>query len=53
MSSGQLLPEEAEPFMATISMFIKAVEVSMFEDRLAALEKANAEGASREHKYDA
>jgi Family of unknown function (DUF5681) len=53
MASGQLLPEEAESLTATILTFIKAVEVSMFEDRLAALEKANAEGASREYKYDA
>jgi hypothetical protein len=53
MSSGQLVPEEAESLTATISTFIKTVEVGMFEDRLSALEKANAEGASREHKYDA
>jgi hypothetical protein len=57
MSSGQLLAEEAESLTATISTFIKAVEVSMFEDRLAALEKAAAEDASGEasqgHRYDA
>src|ERR1700757_3956348 len=53
LSSGQLLAEEAESLTATISTFIKAVEVSMFEDRLAALEKANAGDGSQEHKYDA
>jgi hypothetical protein len=46
LSSGQLLPEAVAPLAATISTFVKAVEVSMFEDRLATLEKAAAEEPS-------
>jgi Family of unknown function (DUF5681) len=58
-SSGQLLPEELEPLVATISTFIRAIEVAEFGDRLAALEKANAEDVpgeatnGREQRYDA
>jgi hypothetical protein len=38
-SSGQLLPEELEPLAATIATYIRATEVSMFEDRLSSLER--------------
>jgi Family of unknown function (DUF5681) len=53
IATGRLLPEEAESLTVTISTFLKAVEVAEFEDRLAALEKDDAEGASRELSFDA
>jgi hypothetical protein len=53
MSTGQLLAEEAESLRETISTFIKTVEVGMFEERLSALEQADAADTSRENRYDA
>jgi hypothetical protein len=55
VSTGELLPENAEPLAAIVSTFIKAVEIGQVEDRLCELEKARAEDA-REcegHRYDA
>jgi hypothetical protein len=54
-SSGRLLAEQLEPLAATISTFIKAVEVAQLEDRLAQLENARMETEkAREHsRYDA
>jgi hypothetical protein len=50
VTNGRLLPEEAEALTATVSTFIKAVEVTMLEDRLSALESWRNEGRTR---YDA
>jgi Family of unknown function (DUF5681) len=52
ISTGQLLPESAEPLVATISAFIRAVETSQIEDRLAELE-ARDKDTARENRYDA
>jgi hypothetical protein len=53
VTSGQLLPEEAESLTATISTFIKAHEICTFEDRLIALEKASGAPAVEGRGYDA
>jgi hypothetical protein len=54
LSNGQLLPEEGEVLSATVERFIKAVEVTMLEDRLSALERARDEGhAATGSQYDA
>jgi hypothetical protein len=54
ISKGQLLPEEAGALTATVSTFIKALEVTVLEERLSALEKANAESRqSTASRYDA
>jgi hypothetical protein len=47
VTSGRLLPEEAESLTATISTFIKAHEICTFEERLVALESRDQGGASR------
>jgi len=53
MASGKLLPHEAESLSNVVASFVRTIEAAEFEIRLAALEKANAEGTSQEHKYDA
>jgi hypothetical protein len=54
LSSGKLLPEDAEALAAPITAFIRAVEVTMFDDRLSALEQGEKALAEvEEHRYDA
>jgi Family of unknown function (DUF5681) len=53
LASGKLLPHEAESLGNVVAAFVKTIAAAEFESRLIALEKANAEDASREHKYDA
>jgi hypothetical protein len=54
VTNGRLLPEEAEALTATVSTFIKAVEVTVLEDRLTALESWRDEGrAATGSRYDA
>jgi len=53
VTTGQLLPEEAEALTATVSTFIKAIEVATFEERLTALEKAAEASTSPGARYDA
>jgi hypothetical protein len=44
------LPHAAESLSNVVAAFVKMIEAVEFDSRLIALEKANAEGASREHK---
>jgi hypothetical protein len=49
LASGKLLPREAESLSGVVASFVKTIEVTEFETRLAALEeKANAD-ATRVH----
>jgi Family of unknown function (DUF5681) len=52
LANGELLPYEAESLSGVVASFVKTVEVAEFENRLAALEKANAD-TTREQRYDA
>ena len=51
VSTGELLPSEGESLSIVINSFMKSIELSALEDRLIALEKANAPPEGR--VYDA
>jgi hypothetical protein len=51
VSTGELLPSEGESLSIVINSFMKSIELSEFETRLVALERA-AEGATSE-RFDA
>jgi Family of unknown function (DUF5681) len=53
LASGKLLPHEAESLSNIVVSFVKTIEASTFEERLAALERGDSEDTSQEHKYDA
>lgn len=42
VSNGELLPSEGESLSAILNTFMKSVELAEFEDRITALERANA-----------
>jgi len=52
-AKGEILADEAETLTGMVTGFIEALKINDLEERLAALEKANAEGAAREHRYNA
>jgi hypothetical protein len=52
LANGKLLPHEAESLSGLVAAFVKTVEISNLEDRLAALEQAHAED-TRGTRYDA
>jgi hypothetical protein len=51
VSTGELLPSEGESLSIVINSFMKSIELSEFETRLVALERA-ADGATSE-RFDA
>jgi hypothetical protein len=52
VTAGKILAEEAQSLTDMVGIFIKALEVSALEDRLTALEQANA-GAPTAGRFDA
>jgi uncharacterized protein DUF5681 len=53
LSSGEILPEESQSLVETITAFIRCVEVAGLEDRLVELEKSRAEAERDRPRYDA
>jgi hypothetical protein len=51
-ASGTILADEAATLTAMVSAFVKTIEVSEIESRLAALEQAD-KASAEEHRYDA
>jgi hypothetical protein len=51
LANGKLLPHEAESLSGLVAAFVKTIEISKLDDRLAALEQARVEDA-KERRYD-
>jgi hypothetical protein len=53
LARGRLLPSEAESLSGVVAAFVKTIELSNLEDRLAALEQARAEDLKEGPRYNA